>query len=86
MYGDLGYRNAVSLDRLKTEAKSGEYDAIIHVGGKAAVGWLPLSRVIEFYNPSINFCVLSLNKTDQVMQNRTMVIRGYPPSDLISVV
>ncbi|XP_067016547.1 acid phosphatase type 7-like isoform X1 [Acropora muricata] len=32
VYGDLGSRNAVSLDRLKTEAKNGEYDAIIHVG------------------------------------------------------
>ena len=36
------------------------------------------------YNPPINFCGLSLDKTDQVTQNRTMVIRRYPPSDLIS--
>ena len=27
-----------------------------------------------------------MDKTDHVMQNRTMVIRRYPPSDLISVV
>ena len=38
------------------------------------------------YNPPNNFCGLSLDKTNHVMQNRTMVIRGYPPSDLISVV
>ena len=30
--------------------------------------------------------VISVWETDHVMQNRTMVIRGYPPSDLISVV
>ena len=37
-------------------------------------------------NPPNNFCVLSLDKTDHVIQNQTMVIRGSPPSDLISVV
>ena len=39
-----------------------------------------------YYNPPNNFCGLSLDKTDHVVQNRTMVIRRYPPSDLISVV
>ena len=37
-------------------------------------------------NPSNNFCGLSFDKTDDVIQNQTMVIRRYPPSDLISVV
>ena len=41
---------------------------------------------INHCNPSINFCGLSLDKTDHVIQNRTMVIRRYRPSDLISVV
>ena len=36
------------------------------------------------YDPPINFCGLSLDKTDHVIQNLTMVIRGYPPSDFIS--
>ena len=36
------------------------------------------------YNPQNNFCELSLDKTDHVIQNRTMVIRGYPSSDFIS--
>ena len=48
----MGSRNAVSLDRLKTEAKNGEYDAIIHVGGKAC----------------ITFCGLSLDNADHVIQ------------------
>ena len=38
------------------------------------------------YKPPNNFCGLSLDKTDHVVQNRTMVVRGYPPSDLILVV
>ena len=38
------------------------------------------------YNPPNNFCGLSWDKTDHVIQNRTMDIRGYPPSNLISVV
>ena len=42
--------------------------------------------VISIYNPPNNFFGLSLDKTDHVIQNRTMVIRRYPPSDLISVV
>ena len=41
---------------------------------------------IGSYNPPNNFCVLSLDKTDHVVQNRTMVIRRYTRSDLISVV
>ena len=36
-----------------------------------------------FINSAINFCGLSLDKNDHVIQNRTMVIRGYLPSDLI---
>ena len=36
------------------------------------------------YNPPNNFCGLSLDKTDHVIQNRTMVIRRYPSSDFIS--
>ena len=43
-------------------------------------------RYIYIYNPSNNFCELSLDKTDHLIQNRTMVIRGYLPSDLIPVV
>ena len=38
------------------------------------------------YNPPINFCGLLLDKTDHVIHNRTMVIRRYPSSDLISIV
>ena len=38
------------------------------------------------YNPTNNFCGLSLDKIDHVIPNRTMDIRGYPSSDLISVV
>ena len=34
------------------------------------------------YNPAIYFCELLFDKTDNVIKNRTMVIRGYPPSDL----
>ena len=45
-----------------------------------------LNLDITNYNPPTNFCQLSLDKTDHVIQNRTMVIRGHPPSDLISVV
>ena len=41
---------------------------------------------VTFYNPPINFCGLSLDKTDHVIQNRTMVTRGYLPTDLISVI
>ena len=44
------------------------------------------SRYMNCYNPPNNFCGLSLDKSDHVIENRTMVIRGYPPSDLISVV
>ena len=39
-----------------------------------------------FYNPPNNFCGLSLDKTDHGVENRTMDIRRYTPSDLISVV
>ncbi|XP_068693924.1 acid phosphatase type 7-like isoform X2 [Montipora foliosa] len=35
VYGDMGYTNAVSLQRLITEVKSGGYDAVIHVGDMA---------------------------------------------------
>ena len=37
-------------------------------------------------NSPNNFYGLSLDKTDHVVQNRTIVIRRYPQSDLISVV
>ena len=43
----------------------------------------PILLITLLYNPLNNFCWLSLDKTDQVIQNRTMVIRRYPPSDLI---
>ena len=33
VYGDMGYTNAVSLNRLVQEVNSGGYDAVIHVGG-----------------------------------------------------
>ena len=46
-------------------------------------GW-EMDRYV--YNPLNSFCGLSLDKTDHVIQNHTMVIGGYPPSDLISVV
>ena len=39
---------------------------------------------IYIYNPPNNFCQLSLDKIGYVIQNRAMVIRRYPPSDLIS--
>ena len=49
-----------------------------------------ITRCLEvntlIYNPPNNFCGLSLNKIDNMIQNRTMDIRGYSPSDLISVV
>ena len=38
---------------------------------------------IIFCKSPNNFCGLSLDKTDDVIQNRTMVTRRYPPSDLI---
>lgn len=38
----------------------------------------------DHYITAINFCELSLDKSDHVMQNRTMVIGGYPLSDLIA--
>ena len=41
---------------------------------------------IYIYNLLNNFCGFSLDKTDHVVQNRTMVIRRYTPSDLISVI
>ena len=34
---------------------------------------------IYIYNPLNNFCGLSLDKTDHVVQNRTMDIRRYTP-------
>ena len=37
------------------------------------------------YSPPNNFFWLSLDKTDHVIQNLTLDIRRYPPSDLISV-
>ena len=40
---------------------------------------------IYTYNPPNNLLGLSWDKTDHVIQNRTMVIRRYPPLDLISV-
>ena len=44
------------------------------------------TQAISSYNSPNNFCELSLDKVDHVIQNRTVFIRGYPPSDLISVV
>ena len=40
---------------------------------------------IYIHNPPNNFCGLPLDKTDHVVQNRTMVIRRYPSSDFISI-
>ena len=40
--------------------------------------------IINIYNTPNNFFGLSLDKTDHVIQNGTMVIRRYPPSDFIS--
>ena len=34
-------------------------------------------------NPLINFCGLSLDETGHMIQNRRMVMRGYPSFDLI---
>ena len=45
-----------------------------------------LLTVIQYYNPPNNFCKLSLDKIDHMIRNQMMVIRGYLPSDLISVV
>ena len=36
------------------------------------------------YNPPNNFCGLSLDKIDHVIENRRTGIRGYPSSDFIS--
>ena len=47
---------------------------------------LTSQSAVYMYNPPNNFCGLLLGKTDQVIQNWTMVITGYPPSDLISLV
>ena len=41
---------------------------------------------ISHYDSPITFCGISLGKTDHVTQDRTMVIRGYPLSDLMSVI
>ena len=41
---------------------------------------------IRIYNPTKNFLGLSLDKTDHVIQNPTMVIRRFSPSDLMYVV
>ena len=38
-----------------------------------------------YYNPTNNLCGFSLDKTDHLIQSRMMVIRRYPPTDLISV-
>ena len=35
VYGDLGFTNAVSLGRLKSEVKQGSFHAVLHVGGLA---------------------------------------------------
>ncbi|KAM7438504.1 hypothetical protein ABFA07_012029 [Porites harrisoni] len=35
VYGDMGYTNAVSLNRLITEVKGSGYDAVLHVGDMA---------------------------------------------------
>ena len=35
------------------------------------------AMLLIFYKPPINFCGLSLDKTDHVIQNWTVVIRGY---------
>lgn len=35
VYGDMGYKNAVSLDRLIEEVKNGNYNAVLHVGDLA---------------------------------------------------
>ena len=45
-----------------------------------------VGRYVTYYNPPNNFFGLSWDKTDHVIQNRTMVIRRYPPADLISLV
>ena len=42
--------------------------------------------IYSFYNPPNNFFGLSLDKTDQVIQDRTMVIRWYPRPNLIFVI
>ena len=39
----------------------------------------------RIYNPANNFFGLSLDKSDHVIQNRTMVVRRYLPSDLIHI-
>ena len=44
------------------------------------LSWSPIC----IYNPPNNFCGLSLDKIDPAIQNRTIVIRGHSPSDLIS--
>ena len=41
-------------------------------------------RKVSIYNPPNNFCELSLDKADHVIQNRKMDVRGYPSSDFIS--
>ena len=41
---------------------------------------------IYTYNPPNNLLGLSWDKADHVIQHRTMVMRRYPASDLISVI
>jgi len=45
-----------------------------------------LVNINDICNSLNNFFGLLLDKTDHMIQNRTMVIRRYPPSDLISVI
>mgnify|MGYP007058294534 CR=1 FL=1 len=42
--------------------------------------------IVIFITHRIIFLGLSLDKTDHVIQNGPMVVKRYPPSDLISVV
>ena len=57
----------------------GEWAIPVHLNS-----FIHANTCICVYNQPINFCRLSLDKTDHVVQNRTMVVRGYPPSYLIS--
>ena len=76
-----------SMTKLKFSVNVSSFFGFLSVEIKADDGYQIGRRISSStYNPPNNFCELSLDKTDHVIQDRTMDIRGYPPSDLISVV
>ena len=56
---------------------------ICHVVDTYIYIYIYIYMMIYIYNPPNNLCGLSFHKTDHVIQNRAMDIRGYPSSDFI---